>query len=326
MLVLLGLSFITFVILHVLPGDPARTAAGPGATAAQVARQRLRLGLDQPLLTQYWHYLGNVVHGRFGTSVVTHQPIRSDLAQALPDSIELVLAALVINVVVSVPLGVLAAVKERTWFDGLTRTGVITLGAVPVFWLGLILQLLVGGRLHLLPLSGQVDLSVSTGHRITGFLTIDTLLQGRWSAFGSAVTHLVLPALTLAASFVPVVARTVRSSMVGVLHEEYMTTARSKGASEYRVVLRHGLRNALLPAVTIIGMQAGWMLSSTVLVETIFGRPGIGAYAVNAVLQSDLQAVVAVVLVIGAVFVLVNLLVDVAYMALDPQVRVRAAL
>jgi ABC-type dipeptide/oligopeptide/nickel transport system permease component len=323
-LVLLGLSFVTFVILHVLPGDPARTAAGPNATAAQIAVQQRRLGLNQPLLTQYVHYLGNILRGRFGTSIVTHQPISHDLSRALPASIELVLAALFLNVIVAIPLGALAAVRKNTWVDALNRTGVITLGAIPIFWLGLILQLLIGGRLHLLPLSGEVALNLDTGHRITGLLTVDTFLEGHWAACWSSITHLILPAVTLAASFVPVVARTVRSSMVAVMDQEYITMARAKGASELRVVIRHGLKNALVPSVTIIGMQAGWMLSSTVLVETIYGLPGIGAYAVNAVIQSDLPAVVAVVLVIGTVFVAVNAFVDILYVILNPQVRAEA--
>jgi ABC-type dipeptide/oligopeptide/nickel transport system permease component len=172
--------------------------------------------------------------------------------------------------------------------------------------------------------SREVALNLDTGHRITGLLTVDTFLEGHWAACWSSITHLILPAVTLAASFVPVVARTVRSSMVAVMDQEYITMARAKGASELRVVIRHGLKNALVPSVTIIGMQAGWMLSSTVLVETIYGLPGIGAYAVNAVIQSDLPAVVAVVLVIGTVFVAVNAFVDILYVILNPQVRAEA--
>lgn len=318
--VLWGLATLVFLLVQLIPGDPARTAAGRNATAAQVEVVRERLGFDQSLIVQYGRFLGRVLHGDLGTSVFTAQPILADLGAVAPSSLELVLAAMLINLVIAVPLGVLAAANRGGFGDLVARIIAILGNAVPVFWLGLVLQYLVGAKWGLLPLSGQL----SRQYRIptvTGARTVDTLLAGDLPAFGNAVAHLVLPALVLAAPFIAVVARTLRSTMIGVLDTDAITVVRAKGASAWRVVVRHGLRNALIPTTTIVGLQLGWMLGSTVLVEGIFGRQGIGSYATTAVVQTDTFAVIGVVLVVGVVFTLASLSVDLLQLWLNPRLR-----
>lgn len=320
LLTLLGIATLVFVMIQLIPGDPARTAAGRTASAEQVEAVRERLGLDESLPVQYGRYLGRLVQGDLGTSVFTFRPVTTDLAEVLPSSLELVLAAMLLNLLVAVPIGVVAAVHRGRAADLAARLVVLLGAGVPIFWLGLLLQYLFGGRLAWLPLAGQTSFGIEVP-RVTGMITVDALLAGDPVAYADAVSHLFLPAVTLAAPFVAVVARTLRSTLVGVLDTDFVVVARAKGASSWRVVVRHGLRNALIPASTIIGLQLGWMLGSTVLVEAIFGRVGIGAYATTAVLQSDTFAVIAVVLVIGAMFTLANLAVDTLQLLLDPRLR-----
>jgi ABC-type dipeptide/oligopeptide/nickel transport system permease component len=319
-IVFAGLVVVAFLLTHVLPGDPAQAAAGRNATAAQVALVRARLGLNDPLIVQFWRYVRGLLHGDLGTSVFTHEPVMSDIGQVLPSSIELVVAAMVINIAVAVPLGVLSAYRQGRPADIAARLLVVLGAAVPVFWLALILQLVFADQLKILPLSGQLGFGYSVPHR-TGIVTLDALLAGDPSAFFDAVNHLILPAMTLAAAFIAVITRTVRSSMLGVLEADYITLARATGASEWRVVIQHGLRNALLPTTTILGMQLGWMLGATVLVESTFNRTGIGAYMVTAVLQDDLYAVIGSILVIGVVFIVANFLVDLLQLWLNPRLR-----
>lgn len=319
-LVFAGLVVIAFLMTQVLPGDPARAAAGRNANAEQVAAVASQLGLDRPLYQQFGTYVGRLLQGDLGVSVVTHRPVLADLGQVLPVSVELVLAAMLLNLLIGVPLGVLAAYRRGSWVDGIARFLVLLGAALPAFWLGLILQLVLSDKLKLFPLSGRL----SFGYRvddITGMTTFDALITGRWATFGNALQHLALPTITLAAPFVAVVARTVRSSMISVLDNDFIQLARATGAGEWRVVIRHGLRNALVPITTIIGLQLGWMLGATVLVETIFNRGGIGAYTVTAVLQNDLYAVIGSVLAIGVVFIVANFLVDLLQLWLDPRVR-----
>jgi len=319
-IVFAGLVIVAFLLTHVLPGDPAQAAAGRNATSAEVAAVRARLGLNDPLIVQFGRYVRGLLHGDLGTSVFTHRPVLSDIGQVLPSSIELVLAAMLINVVVAVPLGVLSAYRHGRLADIAARLVVVLGAAIPVFWLALILQLVFADQLKILPLSGQLGFGFSVPHR-TGIVTLDALLAGDPGAFLDALSHLILPAVTLAASFIAVITRTVRSSMLGVLEADFITLARATGASEWRVVIRHGLRNALLPTTTILGMQLGWMLGATVLVESTFNRTGIGAYMVTAVLQNDLYAVIGSILVIGVVFMMANFLVDLLQLWLNPRLR-----
>jgi len=318
--VFVGLVIVAFLLTHVLPGDPAQAAAGRNATPEMIAAVRQQLGLNSSLPVQFGRYVRDLLRGDLGTSVFTHNPVLSDIGTVLPSSIELVIAAMVINVVIAIPLGVLSAYHVGRLSDFASRIVVVLGAAVPVFWLGLVLQLIFADQLKILPLSGQLGFGYSVPHR-TGIVTLDALLAGQWSAFFDAADHLILPAVTLAAAFIAVVTRTVRSSMLGVLGADYITLARATGASEWRVVIRHGLRNALLPTSTILGMQLGWMLGATVLVESTFSRTGIGAYMVTAVLQDDLYAVTGSVLVIGVVFIVANFAVDLVQLWLNPRLR-----
>ena len=320
-IVLFLLTIVTFLMVQVIPGDPAHTAAGRNATAEMVEAARVRLGLDQPLHIQYLAYMGRLAQGDLGTSILSHRPIVEDLGEVLPSSIELVIAAMLVNIFVAIPLGTLAAYRRGGIADGSSRMFVVVGGAIPAFWLGLLLQASVGAQLRWFPISGQVEFGLDTGERITGMLVLDTLIQGRWDALLSAMHHIVLPAIVLSLVFVAVVTRTVRSTMITVLNQDFITLARAKGASEARVVLRHALPNSLGPVVTIMGMQVGFMLGYTVLVENVFGRPGIGSFAVTSVLQADQPAVIAVVLVIGLVFVIMNFVVDLIQLALNARLR-----
>ena len=315
-----GLTAVTFLMTQILPGDPARAAAGRNATAEQVSAIRAKLGLDEPLFQQFVQYLERMMRADFGTSVFTHRPVLADIMEVLPSSIELVLAAMLINLFVAVPIGVLAAYRRGRLTDVAARLLVLVGAAIPAFWLGLILQMIFAEQLRILPLSGQLGFGFEVP-KVTGMITADAVIATDFGALMDALRHLVLPALSLSAAFVAVVARTVRSSMIGVLEADYINLARATGASEWRVVVRHGLRNAFLPTSTILGMQLGWMLGATVLIESIFSRTGIGAYMVTAVLQNDLYAVIGSVLVIGVVFVLANFFVDLLQLWLDPKLR-----
>jgi ABC-type dipeptide/oligopeptide/nickel transport system permease component len=236
-----------------------------------------------------------------------------------------VLAAVIITVVLGLGLGVLSALYKDTWVDGVIRSAAIFFGGLPAFWVGLVMQLVLAARLGWFPLNGRIDTTLDRGHTITGFLTVDTLLQGKWAAFGSAFAHLVLPAITLALTYVPIVIRTIGVNTSSELSMDYVTVGRAKGLGERQLVTRYAMRNAMVPTVTILGMQIGWMVGGTVLVESIFGLPGIGNYAVTAVLQKDLPAVVGVVLFVGLIFVIVNLVVDLLYVVLDPKIRTGSA-
>jgi ABC-type dipeptide/oligopeptide/nickel transport system permease component len=321
-LVFAGLVVVAFLMNVILPGDPARAAAGRNATAEQVEQARKQLGLDHPLYVQFGHYVSRLLHGDLGTSVFTHRPVLTDIAQVLPSSIELVIASMLINVAVAVPLGVLAAYRRGRPADLAARLFVLVGAAMPAFWLGLVLQLIFADHLKILPLQGQLSFGVTVPHR-TGIVTLDALLAGNFAGWWDAVQHLILPAVALSSSFVAVVARTVRSSVITALDSDYIVLARATGASEWRVVIRHGLRNALVPASTILGMQLGWMLGATVLVESTFNRTGLGAYMVTGVLQTDIYAVVGSVLTIGVVFLLANFVVDLVQMWLNPRLRPR---
>ncbi len=321
LLSLFVLTIVAFLLAQVIPGDPARVYVGSAATPAEVQAAAVHLGLNRPLVVQYGEYLWRLLHGNFGISVFSHRPIALDLQQVLPPSLELVFAAMLIDIVIGIPLGVVAAARSGGFVDGVTRLFSMTGSGIPPFFLAVVLQYLVCFRLGILPLSGEFSSSITPTTSITGFPLLDTLLVGHFATCWNGIEHLVPPAFCLALGFSGVIMRTVRSSMIGALGEDYIVLAYAKGLRERRVLVRHALRTALLPSLTIMGMQIGWILGSTVLVESVFTYPGIGNYAVNALFQSDLWAVVAVVLVVGAAFVVGNFLTDVVQMLLDPQVR-----
>jgi len=321
MIAVFGVLIITFTISHVVPGDPARVLAGRWATEEQIHAVRIRLGLDQPMLTQFVRYLNDLVHARLGKSIVSERPIVDELGDYLPPTIELVLMAVLINMALAIPLGVISAVNRGGVVDAFSRLIGALGAAAPVFWVGLLLQVFLYGQLHILPLGGQLDLLVTPPIKITGLYVLDSLFTGNWTSLGDAMVHLVMPAFTLGIGFVAVVMRIVRSSMLTVLNTDYVRTARAKGLPERAVIYKHALKNAMIPPLTIMGMQLGWMLGGTVLVETVFSWGGLGSWAVTAIRQNDFPVIMAVTLIISLVFVWSNFCVDLLYMVLDPRIR-----
>ncbi|GIM91592.1 ABC transporter permease [Paractinoplanes toevensis] len=316
-----GVATAVFFMIKAIPGDEARIAAGRTATPEQIEQARERLGLDHSVVVQYGEYLQRLLHGDLGTSVVTFQPISSDLATVLPPTLELVALTMVINVLIAVPLGVFSALRLGRSGDTASRLIMVLGGGVPVFWLALMLQYLIGSRLGWLPISGRNDYGLESPH-VTGLATVDALLAGNVAGFTDAIRHLVLPALALSAPFLAVVARAIRSSMVGALKADHVAFARAKGASNRRIIWRHALPNALVPTLTLLGMQFGWMMGAALLVEAVFSIPGVGTYLNSAVTSQDTYAVLGAVLVLGLVFILANLLVDLVQFWLDPRTRV----
>ena len=318
------LLVLTFFLSHIVAGDPAIVAAGPNAGAEKINAIRQEMGFDRPLFAQFWIYCTHVMEGDLGTSWFTRQPIATDLIRELPPSLELAVIAMTLNVAVALPLGLVTARYQGTRFDDVVRLLVMAGAGLPVFWLAIILQQVVAGAWHLLPTAGRLGFANRDFSGATGFVLVDSLAQDRFDVFIDALAHLLLPAFALTLLFTAVGVRITRTAMLGEFRKDYVVLARAKGASEARIMVRHVFPNGATPALTVFGMQFGWMLGATVLVEEIFGRPGIGRYAVKAVTQSDVHAVVAVVLVIGLVFLLSNLAVDLALFILNPRKRLRA--
>lgn len=315
-----GVATLVFFMTKLIPGDPARVAAGRTATAEQVAQARARLGLDRPFAEQYLHYLGGLVHGDLGWSASTKQPVASDLALVVPVTLQLVVVTMVLTVAVAVPLGTLAAVRHGRSADTVTRLVAILGGGVPVFWLALMLQWLLAAKLGWVPISG----SSGFGHAppvVTGATLVDSVLAGSPTDLADSAWHLVLPAVALSAPFMAVVVRNVRSALLGVLGTDYVAFAVSKGVGPWRLVRYHALPAAAGSTLAILGMQFGWMLGAAVLVESVFAMPGLGTYLQQAVVNQDTFAVLGGVLVTGAVFVLAGLVVDLVQMLIDPRVR-----
>jgi len=318
--VMVGVSVLVFVGMHLVPGDVAQLLLGEKGTAEDLARIRHQLGLDQPLYVQYGRFLEGAVRGDFGTSIRTRQSVIWEIAQALPLTIELSLAALLFAVVVGLAIGVVAARRPHGVVDTTAMVGVLVGVSMPIFWTGILLLLVFGGILGWLPLGGMLDEGMTFRH-VTGMPLIDGLLTSNFAVVKSNLQHLVLPAVALGATSMATIARMSRSTMLEVLGLDYVRTARAKGVAEPRVVARHALRNALLPVVTLIGLQLGLLLSGAVLTETIFALPGLGRLAITSVLARDYPVVQGVVLIAAGIFVLANLMVDVLYAYLDPRIR-----
>lgn len=310
-----------FLITHLIPSDPARVAAGLDASPEQVEITRKALGLDLPVYLQYLHYLGGLFVGDFGISYTTRQPLAPALFNAFPATLELILFAFVIYVILGVGAGVLWAVLRDRPIAGLFTGVTSLLSGVPVFWLAIVLQLWLAGRLGIFPINGRLDLATRPPTRVTGFYTIDSLLAGQLHLFGEAVAHLALPVAVLVAWMFAMAARLTQKSVMVELAAPYVVTAQAKGASPSRVMFRHVFRNAMNPVVTMLGLQFGWLLGGTVLVEVVFSWPGMGTYMYSALKNFDFPVITAVAVVITVSFAIVNLLVDLLYPVLDPRVR-----
>ena len=319
--VMIGVSVITFAISHVIPADPVAAALGDHATDAQIAQFRAEYHLDRPLPEQYVTYATGILHGDLGRSIRTRRSVADDLADSFPATLELSFAALLISIVLGVPAGVWSAISRGRLPDYVVRVLSLAGGSLPVFWLGLIVIGLFYYQLGWFPGGGRLDTFVPPPPTRTGLYVLDSILAGDLAALGSSLVHLVLPALTLGYFSTAVIARMTRSSMLDVLGQDYMRTARAKGLREPVIVLRHALRNALIPTVTIIGLTFGSLLSGAVLTETIFSWPGLGRYATASAVSLDFPAVLGVTLLAAVVYPVANLIVDVAYYWLDPRIQ-----
>jgi peptide/nickel transport system permease protein len=324
---LLALTLIVFLVSHLVPGDPVAAHLGQQAmeNPETVAAFKRKWGLDDPLHVQYLTYVRNLLRGDMGVSLRTNNPVTEDLARFFPATVELGLTAIMISVIVSLPMGVISAVKRNHPLDHAVRILSLVGLAAPAFWLALIGLYVFYLGLGWLPGFGRLATGMSEPGRITGLFTIDSLLHGEWQVFVSAVRHLILPALVLSASSVGLMTRMIRSSLLDVLSKDYIRTARSKGLLERVVLLRHALRNALIPTVTILGVSLGYTLVGAVLTETIFSWPGLGRYGYQAVVSQDFPATMGVTLVVAIVFSLSNLAVDIICIFLDPRLRTKAA-
>jgi len=320
---MIGMTLIAFLVSHALPADPVAANLGQHSMEdpAIVAAFRAQWGLDKPLPEQYLTYLRNLLQGNFGMSIRTHMPVSDDLGRYLPASAELAIMATVVGTLLGIPFGVISAVRRNQWIDHLVR-GVSLLGvSSPVFWLGLISLYIFYFRLGWLPGPGRLDVGLTEPIHLTGMYTVDSLLTGNWPALTSSLRHLILPGLVLASVYLGLVTRITRSSMLEVLSADYVRTARGKGLRQRSVIYRHALNNALIPTITVLGLAFGDILAGTVLTETIFSWPGIGRYAYQSAVTLDFPAIMGVSLVIAAVFILVNLATDLAYVFLDPRLR-----
>lgn len=320
LIVLFGVTLLTFVLSHVIPADPIRAAAGPYARSDQIEKLRKEFGMDKPLTIQYLSYLQRLAHGDLGISIHTRRPVLNDLLHFFPATLEVTIIAAFLMLAIGIPLGVVSATHENHFLDNLSRLFSLAGVSSPMFWVALLLQLLFFAKLHLLPADGRLDLLTPVPPTFTGMYTIDSLLAGQLSAFYEALRHIILPSVTLAYGSLAVLTRVVRSSMLEVLHKDYIRTARSKGVSEKRVIYRHAFRNSLISTVTLLGMQVASLLGGVFVVEVVFSWPGIGFYAVRAILAMDFPAIMGVTLLATFIFTAANLIVDLLYPFLDPRI------
>ncbi|GMA15358.1 ABC transporter permease (plasmid) [Deinococcus metallilatus] len=320
LIVLFGVSLLVFIAMRVLPGDVATLLLGERATPEQLTRLRHQIGLDQPLPVQYLRFLGGVLHGDFGTSIKTNTSALGEVLRAFPTTLQLSFAALALAVLVAVPLGVLAARRPYSWLDNLIMALSLVGVSMPIFWLSLMLILVFGGLLGWLPTGGSLPIGAELP-RVTGLTILDSLLARRPDLTLASVQHLILPTVALATIPLALITRITRSEMLGVLSNDYVRTARAKGLPERDVIRKHALRNALIPVVTVIGLQLGLLLSGAFLTETIFALPGVGRLMIESILSRDYPVVQAAALVVATIFILVNLLVDLTYGLIDPRIQ-----
>ena len=318
----IGMTLLAFFLIRLVPGDPIETLAGErGIDAARHAQLLKEYGLDKPMMVQYGIYIVRVLHGDLGKSLITQAPVLSEFLALFPATIELAVCAIVFALVVGIPVGIIAAVRRNSVFDHGVMATSLTGYSMPIFWWGLLLILLFSVQLGLTPVSGRIAVQYYI-EPTTGFLLIDSLLTGDKGAFWSTVQHLILPTIVLGTNPLAVVARMTRSAMLEVLGEDYIRTARAKGLPPLRVVGVHALRNALIPVVTVIGLQVGVLFTGAILTETIFSWPGVGKWLVEAIGRRDYPILQGGMLLLGVVVMLVNLLVDVMYGVINPRIRV----
>jgi dipeptide transport system permease protein len=322
---LIGVVIVTFLLTRALPGDPAAYFAGPAATKEAIEQIRVKLGLDKPLIVQFGHYVSDLGRGELGNSLSTGQPVSTEIRTRLPASAELTLLGLLLSVSIAVPLGIIAATRPGSLVDHACRV-VATAGvSLPVFFTGLILVYVFYYLLGWAPAPlGRLDIFFSPPPHVTGFYLIDSAIAGDWEVFRASVKQLVLPALTLGIFSLAPIARMTRASMLAVLASDFVRTARASGLTPFTVIVTYAFRNAMLPVVTTLGMVFSFLLGANVLVEKVFAWPGIGSYAVEALIASDFAPVQGFVLTMAVMYVAINLLIDILYGLIDPRVRIEA--
>ncbi|RCW50673.1 MULTISPECIES: ABC transporter permease [unclassified Halanaerobium] len=317
---LLAISIVVFFMIHLIPGDPVQIMLGDKGTAEDAARLRTELGLDKPLHVQYFKFLSNLLKGDLGRSIRNRNPVINEIGTSFPATIELTILSMIVASVIGVIAGIISAIKQYSLIDNVTMVAALLGISMPVFWVGMMLMLIFASRLGWLPISGRIsrmaDLNV-----ITNFYIIDSIITSNWAAFKSTISHLILPALTLATIPVAMIARMTRSTTLEVLNQDYIRTARAKGLPEKIVITKHVLKNSLIPVVTIIGLQFGSFLGGAVLTETVFARAGVGRLLINGILGRDFPVIQGAVLFIATFFVFINLIVDLLYSYLDPRIH-----
>ena len=318
--VLLGVSILVFSFIHLIPGDPALTMLGERATPEKVAEVRQQLGLDRPIHEQYLIYLGKLLRGDLGTSIVRGDPVLTDLLRRFPATVELATSAIVLALLAGIPIGIISAVWRNSFVDSVSRIWALTGVSMPIFWLGLMLAWFFGVQLRWLPTGFRLDTGTSF-EPWTNFVILDAVLQRDWAVLRDALRHVILPAVALATIPLAVIARMTRASMLEVLSQEYIRTAEAKGLSQSAVILRHALRNALLPVLTVVGLQVGHLLAGAILTETIFSWPGIGLWVYESIESRDYAIVQGASLFIAVIFVVVNAVTDLLYAAADPRIK-----
>ncbi|MGC7404806.1 ABC transporter permease subunit [Pandoraea pneumonica] len=317
----IGITVLAFALIHLIPGDPIEVLVGErNLDPVMHAEAMKRLGLDQPLTTQYFVYLKHAAQGDLGRSIVTNEGVLHEFFARFPATLELATCAMLFALIVGLPAGVAASLRRGKMLDHTTMGAALTGYSMPIFWWGLLLIMLFSVDLQWTPVSGRIGVEYDVPV-VTGFMLIDTLLSGDQGAFSSAVSHLILPTIVLGTVPLAVIARMTRSAMLEVLREDYIRTARAKGLSPWRVIVVHALRNALIPVITVIGLQVGTLLAGAVLTENVFSWPGIGKWLIDAILRRDYPVVQGGILLIATGVILVNLLVDVLYGVVNPRIR-----
>ena len=318
--VLLGISFLVFMLMHIAPGDPVSLLLGDDATPADVEQLRRELGLDKPLLVQYWDFLSRAVRGDFGRSLKFNEPVMKLVFERLPATIELAFISLIVAIIIAVPLGVYSAIKHNSLFDHAGMSVALIGVSLPNFWLGIMLIYFLGGQLNLLPVAGRIEYGIEV-KPITHLYLIDSLITGNFTAFWSALQHLLMPAFTLGTSLAAIVTRISRSSVLEVMRQDFITTARAKGLTEKAVIWRHILRNAMITIVTILGLQLGALLNGSVITETVFSFPGIGELLIQSISARDYKLTQVLILFFAVIYFVVNLLTDFLYSWIDPRIK-----
>ncbi len=318
--VLLGVSIVVFSLIRLIPGDPVIIMLGEKARVEDIERVREEMGFNRPIPVQYMEWMAKILRGDLGTSIINRTPVMGELKTRLAATIEMVVAGLILGMIIGITIGILSALRRNSWVDVISTFGALLGVSMPIYWLALILIYAFAVNRQIFPPSARLDVALDVD-RHTGFMLIDTLMSGDMSLFRNAVWHLLLPSFVLSTVIMPILARLTRASMLEVLQQDYVRTAQAKGLANRVVVIRHALKNALLPIVTVVGLQLGGLLGGALLTETIFSWPGMGLWTYRAIQSRDYPIVQGAVLVSATIYVFVNLLVDISYAYLDPRIR-----